>query len=479
MVRHFCLEVVNNGVLAPQSDNTTTTYIKGALMDYVQARYGPGGEADTPHIQNKLAQTLTFLFMALYANGWDNFFSDFLALAGNESLGNAHYYAGTMLYLRLLGSIHDEIADQLISRSDLESKRATELKDLIRVRDVQKISISWQEILARWRQMPLNMVEMCLKIVSRWVSWIDISLVVNQTILDPLLQMAGQQAFTEQDSLQVKIRDAAIEAFTEIATKKMRPAEKVELIEFLNLGTVVGQLIASKPLAEERNTPRYDTDLAELVARLVNSVIRDIVAVLDASPDTATRERAEAVLGVFVPFLLRFLSDEYDEVCTTVIDSLTDLLQFLRKASKAHGSVPQRYSGILPLVLEAVIAKMKYDETASWGQEDEETDEAEFQELRKKLAVLQQTIASIDEMLYRNTISAVVGTTFEQINGEPRNVDWRILDLALHEMYLFGEVASRNRGLYQKKQPTNEAAHRLIGMMIKMLQSSKAGTDTI
>jgi exportin-T len=437
-------------------------------MAYVRARYGPGGEGDTPHIQNKVAQTLTYIFLSLYAHQWQSFFSDFLEVAGNDSIGDNNNLAGTMLYLRLLGSIHDEIADVLIARSEMEMRRNMELKDLIRGRDAQRIAVSWQEILAKWRQTQLNVVEMCLKTVSRWVSWIDISLVVNQTILDPLLQMAGQQGLAE-DTAEVKVRDAAIEAFTEIASKKMRPQAKVELIKFLNLNTVVGQLVASAPLSDDRNTSRYDTDLAELVARLVNNVMRDVIAVLNSNAD----EQADEIMQAFVPYVLRFFSDEYDEVCSTVIDSITDLLQYFRKFSKAKSQLPAHYSAVLPPILEAIISKMKYDETASWGEEDEETDEAEFQELRKRLAVLQQTVASIDETLYMNTLSGIVAATFDRVNGEARNADWRDLDLALHELYLFGDLAVKQRGLYQKKQPSSVAAQRLIEMMIKMLQSSR------
>ena len=474
MVRHFCLELLNQGILAPHTDTSVQNYIKSSLMEYVRARYGPGGEADTPHIQNKLAQSLTYLFISLYATEWQSFFSDFLSLSGTRTIGDPSSVAGTMLYLRLLGSVHDEIADQMISRPELESNRNAELKDLIRARDAQRVALSWQEVLGHWRQVPPAVVEMCLKSVSRWVSWIDISLVVNQTLLEPLLQMASQQGLAEQDGLNMKVRDAAIEAFTEIASKKMRPAEKIELISFLNLDSVVGQLVASAPLAEDRNTPRYDIDLAELVARLVNNVMLDVVTILDTAADEGTRPRADATLQAFVPYLLRFFSDDYDEVCSTVIESLTSLLQYFRKMSKAQGALPPHYSVILPLVLEAIIAKMKYDETASWGEEDEETDEAEFQDLRKKLAVLQQTIASIDENLYLNTLSTIVGNTFDRISGHPQSVDWRDLDLALHEMYLFGELAAKSRGLYHKKQPTNAAAQRLVEMIGKMLQSSQA-----
>ena len=444
-------------------------------MSYVRQVYTLGSRqdvVDTAHIQNKLTQTMTYLFASLYSSGWQTFFDEFRALAGDESAIGTVNVAGTILYLRMLGQVNDEIADVLVSRSSDEQKRNTELKDLVRTRDAQMISLSWQEILAKWRQTDLMIVEMCLKTVSRWVSWIDISLVVNEAMLNHFLQMAGQQGISSPESPEGKVRDAAIDAFTEIVGKKMKPADKIELILFLNLGNVVGQLIGSPALSDLRSTPDYDTDLAETVAKLVNNTVFDIAKVLDNdSIDGPTRLHAEELAQIFVPYLLRFFADEYDEICSTVIPSLTDLLTFFRKLKKAKGVLPPQYSGMLSPILDAIISKMKYDETASWGEEDEQTDEAEFQELRKRLHILQQTVAATDESLYIETLSRVVANTFRKLSSNDPSLNWRDLDLAMHEMFLFGELAVKNQGLYQKKEPSSVASDRLIEMMSSMIES--------
>lgn len=476
--RVFSLEVVNNAIKSPDVNMTSREYMKTSLMDYVRAKYGPTGgqgDPDYPHIQNKLAQTITELFTRLYPELWPSVFDEFISLAGGASIGVSNLQ-GTILYLRILGSISDEIADQLIPRTPEDAKRHTEIRDAIRARDVQKVSVSWQAMLGKWKRLDLGMVEMCLQTISRWVGWIDISLVANQQTLEPLLQIAGQQT---SELKEIKVRDAAIKTFTEIASKKMRPPEKVELINFLNLRTVVSRLIASPPLAQHRNTPHYDVDLAELVARLVNNVVHDVIIILDSSAnDAQTKQRADEILQTFVPYLLRFFADEYDEVCSTVIDAITDLLTYFRKLAKAQNTLAPQYSTMLPSTLEAIIAKMKYDETASWGWEDGgiETDEAEFQELRKKLNGLQQIVMACDEQLYMNTLSRLVGGTLDKLGTGQAQVDWRELDLALHEMYLFGDLATRNRGLYQKRQPSSVAAERLIEMVVKMLQAGKYST---
>lgn len=473
ITRHTSLDLVNNAIQEHRLDDPSLSYIKDTLMNYIRQTYTAGANpTDTPHIQNKLMQTITYLFVALYPTSWQSFFDDFRALAGDQTtIGNVNVHT-TFLYLRLLVQIHDEIADVLVARPEDEKKRNAELKDLIRQRDAQKISASWQEILAKWRETNPAMLELCLSTIGRWVSWIDIGLVVNESMIMILLQMAGQQA--SSSAHETLVRDAAIDTFSEIVSKKMVPADKVHLIELLGLSTVIGQLISSPALADQ-NTPTYDNDLAEVVAKLVNNIAFDIVRILETDAVSEdTRQRADKLLQNLSPYLLRFFADQYDEVCSTVIPSLTDLLTFFRKLHKRSGSLPSQYVAILPPVLEAIVAKMKYDEAVSWGEEGEQTDEAEFQDLRKRLHVLQQTIAAIDENFYIETLSRVVGNTFSRLSaGGHSSVDWRDLDLALYEMYLFGEMAMRNSGLYAKREPSSVAAQRLVGMMTNMLDAGE------
>ncbi|CAN9358409.1 unnamed protein product [Alternaria alternata] len=441
-VRHTSLELVNNAIQEHRLDEQSLAYIKDTLMGYIHASYVPGsGAADTSHIQNKLMQTVTYLFVALYPSSWQSFFDDFRSLAGDQStIGNVNT-ATTLLYL--------------LARPDDEKKRNTELKDLIRQRDAQKISLSWQEILAKWRETDSNLVEMCLRTIGRWVSWTDINLIVNQAMITTFLEMAGQ-------------------ARNRRPRERRWKADKIELITFLNLSEVVGQLISSPALADF-NSSNYDNDLAETVAKLVNNIVFDIVKILEnEAVEEHIRQRADDLIRIFTPYLLRFFADQYDEVCSTVIPSLTDLLTFLRKLQKKSGSIPPQYAAVLPPVLDAIIAKMKYDETASWGEEGEQTDEAEFLDLRRRLHVLEQTVTAIDEPYYIETLSRLVNGTFGRLSQGDQSLNWRDLELALYEMYLFGELAVRNQGLYAKREPSSAAAQQLVTMMNSMVESGLA-----
>lgn len=400
--------------------------------------------------------------MFLYRNGWESFIDDFWELTGVAR--GADNVNGIVLYLRVLSSIHDEIADMLLARKDSDGRRNNELKDQLRDRDMHKVAEAWKQLLARHGNNDI-VVELVLKVISKWVSWMDISLVISQDMLNLLLPVVGR---TNNAGKEDKVRDLAIDTLTEICGKKMRSPDKMEMISFINLPEIVGQLVSSALLNECKGTAQYDTDLAESVAKLVNTVMADIVRALeDTRNSEETRSRANQHLNAFLPFLLRFFSDEYDEICSTVIPSLTDLLTLFRKL----GQLPQEYSAMLAPILNAIIRKMRYDETSSWGNEDEQTDEAEFQELRRKLQNLQRTIAAIDQSLYMDMISNLVATTFQTLEQQGSGMDWRDLDLALHEMYLFGELALPNQGYGGKNQASTEASERLVVMVQKMVES--------
>ncbi|KAG9792250.1 Exportin-T [Exophiala dermatitidis] len=472
VIRVFCLEIVNNAVQAGLVDPQGLKGIKEELMAYLQKSYGASGQDSTPDpgtIVNKFAQTITFLFSAFYGSGWESCFDDLLALTATPS-GSGNNYAGVVFYLTVLNSIHDEIGDQLLSRSRAEQDRANTLKDLIRQRDVQKIARSWEEILAQWRTTNDVVAELCLKAIGKWVSWVDISFVVNQQMLELLFQQLERAQKVNLRPGEEQARDAAIDVFTETVAKKMPPADKINVITFLNLETVVSQLVACPPLSDSRASS-YDVDLAETIAKLVNTTVVDIVKILEsenqASPSWA---KAEQLLVAFLPHLLRFFSDIFDEVCSTVLNAMNDVLAFLRRTSQGEAASAQRAAMLLP-ILKAIFAKMRYDDTADWGQEDDQTDEAEFQDLRKRLAALQSSIAAADEQLYIEAISALVHDTFQKLRTEGSQLNWRDLDLALYEVYLMGDLAVKAGGLYQKNKPNSPAAEKLIRMMLEMVQS--------
>ena len=469
IVRHVSLDIVNHAVTSQQIDVQGLLYIKECLLAYFRKGYMEEQRPDTNNTQNKLVQTLTYLFINTYTNDWTAFVDDIWSLASRSSSSSLPNILGTRIYLKTLISIHDEIADVLISRTSDERSRGTKLKDLLRERDAQKIAQSWQEILLSWKGKEDDVVASCLTCMGKWASWSDLSLIINETTMPLLFEMLGGPQPTGRMEVVAPLQETTLNTILDIVGKKMKATDKLQVMQILRIEEIVAQLIDGPTLNDLRSTSTYDTDLAELVAKLVNHTVLDLVVILDSSKSGNVLNQANLLFKKFIPHVLRFFSDEYDEICSTVIPSLTELLTLLRKKLTADADYPSA----LPPILRAVVAKMRYDETSTWGDEDDQTDEAEFQELRKRLQVLQQSIAAVDETLYIDTISTIVGTTFEGLQQNQQGLNWRDVDLALHEMYLFGELAVKTGPIYSKTRPTSPAAERLIGMMYKFVEIGK------
>lgn len=473
VVRHTSLDVLDNVIGSGKLDSQALNLIRENLMAYARGMYGVAttsqATVDSSNLQNKLAQTFAFLFITLYPSDWLSFFADILALTATDGSSLKNNATGTVFFLRVLIQIHDEIADVYVSRSSDERRKGNDLKDLIRQRDARTIAASWQEVLLQWKGKDSKVIELCLATIGRWVSWTDISLIITETLRDQLLELVIATSPSVNGS--VAVRETALTTLTEILRKKMSPDYKLELIEFLKIRDVVAHLVSSPALADLRATSQYDTDLAESVAQLVNHSLSDIVKALESAPDRSpVMLQAVSQLKGFLPLVLRFFSDEYDEICSTVIACLSDLLTLFRK-KKSIVMIHEQSAAMLAPILDAVVVKMRYDETSSWGNEDAQTDEAEFQELRKRLHVLQQTVAAVDQDLFQDKISRVVITALENFQADASRVDWRDVDLAMHEMFLFGELGLKNGGLYSKARPTTPAAERLIGMMFKLVET--------
>jgi exportin-T len=476
VVRHVSLDIVNNSIKTGQLGGQDLAFIKDNLLTYIRNVYSTAGnrlvQPDPLSIQNKITQTVTNLFTVLYETQWTSFFHDILALTTTTGNTAKDHGPGVLIYLRILISVHDEIADILMPRSPEEQRRDNKLKDLVRQRDTMLIASSWHEILGLWKTKDDTIVRLCLTTIGKWVSWTDIALAVNDPLLHLLFDYLNPQQTSGANGEVDERKNAAIETFIDILAKKMTAVDKLELIEVLKIHEAISQLTASPELSEMRVTANYDTDLAESVAKLVNNTVTDIVRALDGALEKdLVSQRGIPLLKSFMQHILRFLSDEYDEICSTVIPCLTDLLTLLRKKATFSSTLGVEILPTLPFILDVIIAKLKYDETSFWGHEDTQTDEAEFQELRKRLHNLQKAVAAVDEAMYVEKIKSLVVSTFDKFQAQNGQLDWRELELALHEMELFGESAFKHGGLYSKTKPVTPAAEQLIGMMVKLVQT--------
>lgn len=93
----------------------------------------------------------------------------------------------------------------------------------------------------------------------------------------------------------------------------------------------------------------------------------------------------------------------------------------------------------LQALLHAIFKKLHYDDYDSHSSKHiDSEEEAEFQDLRKRLLSFQDAIGTIDPNLYSRSINTFVTSTLQTLNLDQSN-DWRNVEAALLEMYAFAE----------------------------------------
>lgn len=278
ILRVYALDVVNASILRRRdgSDPETLGVIQETLMKYIHSVYGPGsGEVDNAPIQNKLTQAITYLFLATYGASWSSFFDELLSITTTSNGGTLEgrqrdNLPGVVFYLRVVASVHDEIADVLVARTAQDQQRNGLLKDQIRERDVKKLIDSWKEILTVWKDKNDDIVEMTLKVMGKWVSWVNIAFVLDHDFVNFLWSLLACSG---------KVKEAAVDTLAEIVGKKMDSSDKFQLIEFMNFVDMLAGFLSQDPALQAG--PQLDVDYAEKVAKLVDNVGSELIRCLD------------------------------------------------------------------------------------------------------------------------------------------------------------------------------------------------------
>nr|CAG8527793.1 10894_t:CDS:10 [Entrophospora candida] len=137
-------------------DSSQIIQIRSTLMEFFKREYVVGDVNDEPqYLKNKFATTLTLLFVQLYPSNWQNFFDEFLLLIQSNNIninGERKTNSRTVdIFLRILLSIDEKVANIAISRGKEEAIRNTTIVNNMRAGDIQKLATIWYEILNDYR----------------------------------------------------------------------------------------------------------------------------------------------------------------------------------------------------------------------------------------------------------------------------------------------------------------------------------------
>lgn len=388
---------------------------------------------DAVYLRNKLAGLLASLFCRVYTSIRPGFLRDLLKLAESGSTVALDYYT------RVVIAIHYEIGDKLIPRSKEEQDRNTVLKDAVRATDMEALVASWYRILSA-SSSDNEVLNNTLVIVGQYINWMEISLFVTNDFLGLVFQYLKVPEKKNQACL----------TLIEVISKKMKPANKLQLINLLNLTGVITSF------------KEDDVEFIENLAKLANQVGTELVIGLENEPALIADMNAE--LLKLWPLILEFLTHEYDDVSQQVFPFIQLYLLVCKKFNQLV------LLDLLATLLNKVILKMKFDS------EDDglETDE-QFDEIRARLKVFQDTIAILAPKLYLETVPVVIEKSlFSGLSTNTTN-DWITTELGLYQLNNFADSLKNNLiGVPKSQIYTSEAYVLFKNYLLKLVSNSEA-----
>ncbi|SAM06431.1 hypothetical protein [Absidia glauca] len=453
--RFFALQVLENTLQNRYEtlDTNAVEYIERTMMEYLQREFVDNTDtaSEETYIRNKAAQSLTLLFAQVYPTGWPSFFKDIMALT-RTSTGSSHEKAADF-FLRLSISIDEEIVRMDIPRHRDEVVRNTNIKDSMRLGDIQLLAAYWFELLQEFKNQNPGIAQLALKTIGLYIAWMDVSLVVNDQVMGVLYELLSDP----------NLRIPACECLADIGSKGMLPLDKLNMIQMLNITDTLGRLDLSDP------------EFVESAARLTNVMGIELCKI---NSDTTIPGEAKATSWALIeqlsPYLLKFLANEYDDTTTAVFPFVSDVLSIYKKQKKAMQPLTQAQLEILGSLLTVIIGKMKYDEDTDWGtDEDEPEEEALFAELRKNLRVFTDHIASIDEELYVSYVHSILMETFTKFKSGG-DLDWREVELCLYVLYTYGEVLPKAAMVFVNASDPNMLSP--LGELVREMVTSNIST---
>ncbi|CAC5407762.1 unnamed protein product [Mytilus coruscus] len=309
-VKFFCLQVIEHYLktgynLAILDDHQN---IKSFIARCLQLQ-GSEGTQDRSFIRNKIAQIISLAFVHDYPHRWPSFFTDLL-----QTVSPNHHSID--IYLRVLLAIDSDVVDREIVHTPEEFQRNTLIKDAMREQAVGQLAGTWYEILTTYETSNPEVVCMCLDVIGKFISWIDINLIANDKFVTVLLNFMTLTL----------IRESACDCITDILNKGMDPIVKTKLVEsFTNVLEERGIL---SPVEDEEG------DFLAKLSKLVNAIGVNLILAWQKLLKTEDKENTEATLQALeskVPLMFRFLSDEDDDVSGAVAQFSQEYIALLKQ----------------------------------------------------------------------------------------------------------------------------------------------------
>ncbi|XP_052823578.1 exportin-T [Octopus bimaculoides] len=375
---------------------------------------------DKSFLKNKIAQLFSLAFLNDFPHRWPTYFSDLLQ-------ASSYGHVAIEMYLRILTAIDYDVVDREIIHSDHEADRNSNLKDAMREHCIHQLVDSWLQIMTTYQSSQPDIACLCLEVVGKFISWIDINLVANDQFVTALLTFLNSP----------QLRECTCDCIYEIISKGMEPVAKTKLIE--SFATVLNSAGVMCPNEDEEG------DYMAKLAKLVNGMGQNLFSCYQKMLKTDINSALTCLQAIErkLPLVLRFLSHEDDDISEAVIGFAQDYIGLLKQSPN-----------LTPRQRENIQVSEIYE---SLGEE-----EAMFQDYRKQVKIIFNNLAQLDSDMVLMTVHSVLSNMLSQW----KTLEFWDVEMPIMLMYMLGEaLPSSNQsfnGCKEKPSPLQEMMRLLV-----------------
>lgn len=370
---------------------------------------------DSPaFIKNKLSQVLVTLIYFEYPLIWSSVFVDFLPRLSKGAVV-------IDMFSRLLNALDDELVSMDYPRTAEEVAVAGRVKDAMRNQCVPQIVRAWYDIVSMYKNTDPETCVTVLDCMRRYVSWIDIGLIVNDAFIPLLFELILVDGLLEQ------LRAAAAGCVLAVVSKRMDAHSKLSLLKSLQISRVFG-------LVSDDN----DSDLVSAIAALITGYA---VEVLECSK----RVNTEDAKVISMELLDEVLPTVFYVMQNCEMDAAFSIVQFLSgyvATMKTHSSLQENQMLHISQILEVIRTQIRYDPMYRNNLDMVDMigveEESRMLEFRKDLFVLLRNVGrvapEVTRIFIRNSLASAISSSSDK-NAEE-------VEAALSLLYALGETMS-------------------------------------
>lgn len=404
--------------------------------------------------RTKIGVVLSLLVQSDFPERWQTAFHELIQLSTVIEDNDVTNMIRKDIYLRTLDAFCDEIVeDTSVDRNTLIKDTVRGLKnELLPIGMPSEQSISamiLQSILHilkscaghiynahhfssdRLRQFQMIPIQ-CLSVMKRFISWIDLSLALNDEVLCLLftcINNAGPGDTEDVDgSLPSQLAVEALECLKEIISKGMEEQKKMRVIVKLD---ILHKIETSGINLVEID--RTHTTVVIKVAELVSMVGIELINYYATTTDQDELYWTSSKLEQLMPLFLKCFSYDDIDVSGAVIELASKLVMMVGSEQKQINTIQSLFqiTSYIPNVLSIMFDQMKYPENFEFDYEDE--DEAEEEIYRTELRKLNQSLVrSVPEVSLQ-----FLCTSLSQLKTPLSHATTRDVEVVLRLIYHF------------------------------------------